>query len=172
MPIGRPSLRCTAVAVAGNVLSGVEVATITKSIEARSIPACRMAWIDAATARSEVFSPSAAKWRRVIPVRSRIHSSVVSTVLESSSLVTIRSGRYEPTPRTIERSMVNVQPTAAMGVLAFPPNTLVISSMIRSLAPARTNSTAAPMAWPNPTASVPPWLFTTTPFSPSSIAPL
>ncbi len=35
-----------------------------------------------------------------------------------------------------------------------------------------TMSIATSTAWAKPVASVPPWLFTTTPFSPSRIAPL
>src|SRR5690242_8089479 len=38
-----------------------------------------------------------------MPVRARIHSSEVSTVRASSSLVTTRSGRYPPTPARMDR---------------------------------------------------------------------
>ncbi len=44
-------------------------------------------------ARSEVVWPSAAKWRRSIPVRERIHSSEVSSVASNSAFGTTRSGR-------------------------------------------------------------------------------
>ncbi len=43
-------------------------------------------WREAAMARSEVFSSSAAMWRWRMPVRSTIHSSLVSTCLASSAL--------------------------------------------------------------------------------------
>jgi len=36
--------------------------------------------------------------RRSMPVRVRIHSSVVSTIFSRSWLVMIFSGRYEPVP--------------------------------------------------------------------------
>ena len=44
-------------------------------------------------ASAEVVSPSAAKWRRSIPVRPRIHSSVVSSVASKWLFSTTRSGR-------------------------------------------------------------------------------
>ena len=46
----------------------------------------------ASTARSEQAWSGAAMRRSRIPERVRIHSSEVSTVLESSSLVTMRGG--------------------------------------------------------------------------------
>jgi len=47
----------------------------------------------ACTARSEVNSPSAAMWRCLMPTRCWIHSSEVSMVFDSSSLVMMRAGR-------------------------------------------------------------------------------
>ena len=44
---------------------------------------------DAATASVAAFSPSATKWRALIPVRAEIHSSVVSSTPSRSLLVTI-----------------------------------------------------------------------------------
>ena len=41
----------------------------------------------------EVDSCGEARWRRSMPVRLRIHSSVVSTIFSMSALVTTRSGR-------------------------------------------------------------------------------
>src|SRR5271165_5967167 len=43
-----------------------------------------------------------------MPERCAIHSSVVSTILESSSLVRIRAGSAPPTPRTQERRVDDV----------------------------------------------------------------
>ena len=47
---------------------------------AAEMPAVSSAIRAASTARSEVTTPSSAKWRASMPVRSRIHSSVVSTL--------------------------------------------------------------------------------------------
>src|SRR5262245_15952408 len=57
----------------------------------------------ALTARSPVVSFSAAMRLSRIPVRSTIHSSLVSTIRARSALVMIRAGRYEPTPSITER---------------------------------------------------------------------
>ncbi len=43
-------------------------------------------------------TPSSAKWRASMPVRSRIHSSFVSTMDSNHVLGTSFGGRYEPTP--------------------------------------------------------------------------
>ncbi len=56
------------------------------------------AWRAAATAISEVFSPGATTWRSRMPVRARIHSSLVSTMRSSSALVITREGTYFPQP--------------------------------------------------------------------------
>jgi hypothetical protein len=88
-----PSAACTATAVAGNVLSGVEVASTSRSIVDASVFADASAALAAAIARSEVISPSAATCRSRIPVRCTIHSSVVSTIRDRSSLVSVRCGR-------------------------------------------------------------------------------
>src|SRR5512135_1158543 len=76
---------------------------VAKTIRSRS-PASRPA---SARARRAASAPSAADdWplrasrRSAIPVRCRIHSSVVSMNSESRSLVTRPSGTYMPEPRT------------------------------------------------------------------------
>ena len=84
---------CTRVAVEGNVWSGVAVAMTIASMSAAFTPAAESARSAARVARSEVSCPSAAMWRCPIPVRARIHSSEVSSRCESSSFVTMRSGR-------------------------------------------------------------------------------
>src|SRR6478609_9285925 len=86
-----PSPYWTATAVAGKVLSGVEVATTIRSIACASMPAWSRAARAALIARCEVNSPSAAMWRCRIPVRCTIHSSEVSIRAASSALVRSRS---------------------------------------------------------------------------------
>ena len=73
-------------------MSGVTVATISRSSDVASTPAIASARRAAGIARSEIASPSAAIRRSRIPVRSRIHSSEVSTSRDSSSFVSTRSG--------------------------------------------------------------------------------
>ena len=80
-------------AVAGNVRSGVAVAQMMRSMSLGSMPERTRAWREAAMPRSEVSSPSSAMWRCSMPVRSLIHSSVVSTMRARSSLVMTRLGR-------------------------------------------------------------------------------
>ena len=58
-----------------------------------STPAAASARVAAWNARSPVVSPSAAMWRWRMPVRAAIHSSLVSTIFDRSSLVKIFSGR-------------------------------------------------------------------------------
>ena len=88
-----PSRLCTMVATEGKVRSGVEVATSTPSMSSMLTPAFSSAAVAALTARSEVVSPSAAKCRRSIPERVRIHSSEVSRNSSNHVFGTIRSGR-------------------------------------------------------------------------------
>src|SRR5215208_3990191 len=53
---------------------------------------------------SDIASLGPAMRRSLIPLREKIHSSDVSTILESSLLVRTRSGAKEPVPRiTVER---------------------------------------------------------------------
>ena len=77
----------------GKVRSGVEVATITASMSSGLSPAIASAFSAAFTAIWLVVSPSAAKCRRSIPERERIHSSEVSSVSSNSEFGTTRSGR-------------------------------------------------------------------------------
>jgi hypothetical protein len=88
-----PRSACTSTAVAGKVLSGVEVASTIKSIDCASTPAAASAARAAASAMSEVVSPFAAMCRSRIPVRCVIHSSEVSTIRDNSALVRTRLGR-------------------------------------------------------------------------------
>ena len=64
------------------------------------MPACTSAALAASTAMSMMSTSSGAQRRCLMPVRSWIHSSEESMRGASSSLVTRRSGRYEPRPTT------------------------------------------------------------------------
>ncbi len=97
-----PSRAWTRQAVFGNTWSGVVVPSAMKSISDGRTPAAHMARRAAASARSHVVSLAAARCRRAIPVRLRIHSSVVSTMPSSSELVSTLSGRYAPVPMIFE----------------------------------------------------------------------
>ena len=81
------------VATDGKVKSAVDVATTIASISLACMPASFKAARAASVARTEVVSPSAAKWRRSMPERVRIHSSLVSIQLTNSALGTTRAGR-------------------------------------------------------------------------------
>ncbi len=73
--------------------SAVEVATMIASRSSAASPASVSAVRAARVAMSEVVCPGAAKWRRSIPERDRIHSSEVSSVASNSEFGTTRSGR-------------------------------------------------------------------------------
>ena len=73
-------------------MSGVTVATMIRSICDPSRPASASASSAAGRQRSESACSGPAIRRSRIPVRSRIHSSEVSIIVESSSFVITRSG--------------------------------------------------------------------------------
>ena len=81
----------------GERCSAVVLATTMRSMVAASTPplarACSAAW----SAMSGTDSSSPARRRVTIPVRVRIHSSLVSTIVASSSLATTRAGWKWPT---------------------------------------------------------------------------
>ncbi len=87
-----PSLRATIAAVLGIITSGVQVATITRSMSAGDSPLPASALPAAATAMSASVSSGPASRLLAMPTRLRIHSSLVSTEEASSSLVTILAG--------------------------------------------------------------------------------
>eukprot|EP00962_Isochrysis_galbana_P056381 scaffold28323_cov112-Isochrysis_galbana.AAC.2 len=91
--------------------SGLDVARITSSTSDASTPAFSSALIAAFEARSERPSPGLRRWRARIPVRLLIHSSDVSTICSSSSLLTRLSGAHEPIP--ISRACRDPRPAAA-----------------------------------------------------------
>ncbi len=64
-----------------------------------------------------------------MPVRSRIHSSVVSIIFSRSKLVTTFSGRYEPVP-AMHRRAVHRRPATARRA---PPYSLSTSSVLTSM---------------------------------------
>ena len=89
-----PSFSWTVTAVAGKVLSGVEVATHDQvDVGGRRGRRRRARAARPRPPRSEVISPSAAIWRSRMPVRCAIHSSEVSTIFARSSLVRTFRGR-------------------------------------------------------------------------------
>src|ERR1022692_4407638 len=92
----RPSFEATAGAVAGQLRSGVVVATTT--VSTTGSPDDLSACSPAPTARSEVAVPGAATCLCRMPVRETIHSSVVSSVAASSPLDNTRGGRQLPIP--------------------------------------------------------------------------
>ena len=67
------------------------------------MPAAASALRAASVASVAVVSPSPAIWRAWMPVRSTIHSWVVSTRSASSALVTRRGGSAEPVPTMTAR---------------------------------------------------------------------
>ena len=74
-----PRARWTYAAVAGSGRSGVHVATTIRSIEPAGTPADSSARRAAAVPSDPVVSPGPANRRSLMPVRSWIHASEVST---------------------------------------------------------------------------------------------
>ena len=77
-------------------MSGVTVATTMRSISSAPIPRRRSASWAASAAMTLVGVPGSTTWRFWMPVRVRIHSSVVSTIFSRSAFVTTRSGTCVP----------------------------------------------------------------------------
>ena len=95
-PQRRPRPSCTVADVAGTVRSGVVVARTRASIWCGSRPAISIARRPASIDSDAVLPPTRRSW---MPVRSTIHSSVVSRPLvRRSSLVSTLSGRAVPHP--------------------------------------------------------------------------
>jgi hypothetical protein len=90
--IPAPIFFCTMQAVAGKNMSGVTVATMMSWMSSAVTPASAMARRAASEARSLVAWSAAAMRRSLMPVREVIHSSLVSTIFERSSLVSTFSG--------------------------------------------------------------------------------
>jgi len=109
-----PSSAWMVTAVAGKVWSGVEVARMMRSMSSGASPASSSAARAARAPMDEVSSPSAAIRRSLMPVRSVIHRSDVSTSLARSLLVTTRSGRYPPHPLMTVLTILNVAYSQAL----------------------------------------------------------
>src|SRR5947207_14092981 len=87
-----PIFFCAKQAVAGKIMSGVAVATRSRSISSGEIFACSLALSAAFAAMSLVVSSLLATRRSLIQVRGVIHSSLVSTMRERAALVKIFTG--------------------------------------------------------------------------------
>src|ERR1017187_1532324 len=91
-----PILACAMHADEGALRSGVEVATIIKSISFGSSPAEEIAFRPARAARSDVYSSGSAMHRSRIPNVSTIHSGEVGKFPTTTSFFRILAGTYEP----------------------------------------------------------------------------
>ena len=81
-------------AVDGNCMSGVVVAQISRSTSSGLVPVFCNRPRTASAAMCEVPSPSPFwMWRSLMPVRSVIQASLVSTITASSALVSRSGGR-------------------------------------------------------------------------------
>src|SRR5215469_16885530 len=99
-----PILSCTRQAVAGNIMSGVTVATMITSTSLAAMPRFFRQHFAASTARSLVATPLSTRCRSRIPVRSTIHLSFVSTIFSRSAFVSSRGGTYVPTEEIFART--------------------------------------------------------------------
>src|SRR5438552_5820446 len=93
-----PSSSARSALEVGNIMSGVTVAHTSRSTSFASTCAWASAVRAAGSARSVSASLGAAIRRSRMPVRAMIHSSDVSTMVESSSFVSTRSGTCAPRP--------------------------------------------------------------------------
>ena len=89
-----PIFSCRTQAVDGKNISGVTVATMIRSISSAPIPLCSRTFRAAPSARALVGVPFSTIRRSRIPVRSKIHWSVVSTIASKSWFVRRPSGRW------------------------------------------------------------------------------
>ena len=94
-------------------MSGVTVATISRSMLFGSAPAISSARRAAGRQMSVSASSSAAIRRSRMPVRSTIHSSFVSTSFDRSSFVSTRSGTWHAEPGDRDRRPV-VRPITSL----------------------------------------------------------
>mmetsp|Transcript_58163 Transcript_58163/g.138451 ORF Transcript_58163/g.138451 Transcript_58163/m.138451 type:complete len:209 (+) Transcript_58163:632-1258(+) len=108
-----PSLCAISVAVP-NKSSGVEVARITSSTSSGSMPAESNACLAASTEMDARLSPAPTTHRRRMPVRCVIHSSLVSTISDKSSLLTTASGTALPVPAILIPATAPVPPLGAV----------------------------------------------------------
>jgi hypothetical protein len=99
-----------------------------------------------------------------IPVRVRIHSSVVSTIFVRSSFVTTRSGRYRPVPAKV--TMARACSRRSLSFWGSPS-----SSVMSSTSPDRTARAATRIAFRMALGDEPPWQMIVTPSTPRSGTP-
>ena len=96
-------------AVAGKTMSGVTVAQIRQSISSGDKFCFAINSSTALTAMSLLALPGSRRiLRSTIPVRERIHSSLVSTIFSKSKLVSLVSGTYPPTAVIIALFCMNI----------------------------------------------------------------
>mmetsp|Transcript_5069 Transcript_5069/g.12165 ORF Transcript_5069/g.12165 Transcript_5069/m.12165 type:complete len:278 (-) Transcript_5069:195-1028(-) len=104
--------------------SAVDVARIINSTSSGSMSAASMACFAAATEREVRLSPGPAMQRVRMPVRCVIHSSLVSTISDKSSLLTMASGTAFPVPAILIPATAPVsdaRPGAARAVRTTAP---------------------------------------------------
>src|SRR4029450_5092318 len=104
-------------------MSGGTVATMIRSSSSGFTPARSSAVRAAGRARSVMACSGAAIRRSLMPVRSMIHSSDVSTSSASSSFVSTRSGTYVPRPvidtgAPLERPIIGASSSAVAALAA------------------------------------------------------
>ena len=88
-----PALWQASWAVEGKNMSGVTVATMTRSISSAAMPRCsQRPSMTMATMSDVAFSGSLRMRRSLMPVRVRIHSSLVSTIFSRSALLRTSGG--------------------------------------------------------------------------------
>ena len=161
-----PSRACTVVAVAGKVSSGVVVAQTIRSSSPASMPASRSAARAASSARSEVFSPSARDM--ALADAGALADPFVGGVDALGEIVV-----GDDVVRQIRAAADDAGRGSRSGRLPVPAlgvRCRARSATMRALMSARTMSMATSRALAKPSASVPPWLFTTTPFRPEEHA--
>ena len=156
-----PSFAWRRHAVLGNT-SGVEVATMMRSISCAATPAACRKRFDASSARSLEVCAFSAMWRWTIPVRSRIQASLVSSRAANSALVMMRARQVAAGAAD---ARIDHCSCAACGCSSM-------RAAMRCSTLLRTSSTARSSAWPKAKMSAEPWLFTTMPREPSRLAPL
>src|SRR6202035_5448286 len=114
MPV-RPSRRWMRQAVDGSLVSALHVATMIAS--GTGVPPACSASAAARAPIDEAVSPGSTRWRSLIPVRSMIHVSEVSTIASMSALVRTPAGRDEPSDR-IWATRAAGPPGAAASIVA------------------------------------------------------
>ena len=93
-----PALWAMRLAVEGKSMSGVTVAQMTMSMSSGANPDLAHKDFTASAPMSDVALLGSLRMRRSwMPVRVRIHSSVVSTIFSRSKLVSLSSGKYPET---------------------------------------------------------------------------